>query len=84
MLVLCFAVSKNAEMRAEKIFEHLCSRLLEMGRQELAEVDFRKLCESEGADVCRMSNLMYANYGQSPDEVVALLCTSWDKTYGNN
>ena len=84
MLVPCFAVPNIAEMRAEKTFEHLCSCLLKMGRQELATVDFRKLCESAGADVCRMSNLMYANYGMSPEEMLKRLCASWDKTYGNN
>ena len=84
MLVPCFAVPKDTEMRAEKKFECLCARLLEMGGHELAAVDFVKLCESVGADVCRMSNLMYAHYGLSPAEVLARLCSSWDKTYGNN
>ena len=84
MLVSCFAVPNDMDMRAEKKFEHLCSRLLDMGRMELATVDFGRLCESVGADECKMSNLMYAHHGLSPEEVLLRLCAASDKTYGNN
>jgi hypothetical protein len=71
-------------MKAKEKFEHLCSHLLEMRRYELTVLDFGKLCRQLGADECQMSNLMYARYGLSPDEVVSRLCSSWEETSGNN
>ena len=82
--VFCFAGQKDAFMKAKEKFEHLCSLLLEMSKYELAVLDFGKLCRQLGTDECRMSNLMYARYGLSPDEVVSRLSSSWEDTYGNN
>jgi hypothetical protein len=82
--VFCFAGQKDAFMKAKEKFEHMCSHLLEMRRYELAVLDFGKLCRQLGADECQMSNLMYARYGLSPDEVVSRLCSSWEETSGNN
>ena len=58
----------GADMKQDKRFDELCSRMLDVGREY--KNDFDGLCREVGVDSCQMDNLMYAIFGMEGKEIM--------------